>query len=241
MLPPLAAASLVVASAAFAQTERARDDVAMPVAGKLLWGSDIAIENRPCCEGTGRADEREAAVLAAVEGRAGRQGRILRLRLGAGRTLRFVDCESSSACGVENVRVHRLAGWWPGRGYYVVGVSGFAEQMGYLVRQRDGLIVRTLAPPVLSPGERHAIATDLLMPRGAGATEVLDTSVDPPVRLPFAKSTSCPTLLAAGSLPRWIDDDNARFDDAMVATDEPKPKELSLHLAGGAAEWVCRY
>ncbi len=216
------------------------DVVAMP-AGGTLWGSDVAIENRPCCEPTGRASEREAPVLAALAGRASRQGRILRLRLDGGRTLRFADCESASVCDVENVRVHRLAGWWPMHGYYVVAVDGYAEQMAYLVRARDGLMVRALAPPVISPDGRHAIATDLLMPRGPGSTQVLDMSADPPVEVPFRKSATCPALLAAGSPPQWIDDDTARYSDAMLPANEAKPKQLALRIERGAAEWVCTY
>jgi hypothetical protein len=233
-------AVLLVAAAAWAQTDTWRERTAMPVGGGL-WGSNVAIENRPCCEATGRSSELEAPVLAALAGRASRQGRTLRLGLGGGRTLRLIDCEHADACGVENVRLHRLAAWWPGRGYYVVGVSGYADQMAYLVRERDGLMVRTLAPPVLSPGERFAIATDLLIARGPGATEVLDMSVDPPARVPFAKSATCPALLAAGSLPRWIDDSAARFSDAMLAPGEPAPKDLVLRLSGGAAQWLCTY
>ena len=233
-------AGLVVAGAAFAQTDSWRERTAMPVGGGL-WGSNVAIENRPCCAPTGRASEPEAAVLASLAGRASRQGRTLRLGLAGGRTLRLVDCENADACGVENVRLHRLAAWWPGRGYYVVAVEGYAQQMAYLVRERDGLMVRTLAPPVLAPDQRHAIATDLLIARGPGATEVLDLSVDPPARVPFRKSATCPALLAAGSLPLWIDDSTARFSDAMLTADEPAPKDLVLRLSGGAAEWVCTY
>jgi hypothetical protein len=222
---------LLAATAASAQTD----------AQYAPWGSDIAIENRPCCESIGRAREQEAAVLAATDGRANRQGRILRLRLEGGRTLRIVDCADTSVCDIENVRVHRLAGWWPSRGYYVIAVDGYAEQKAYLVRAQDGLLLRTLAPPILSPHERYAIATDLLMPRGPGSTEVLDMGGDPPARVPFRKSTTCPALLAAGSLPHWIDDSNASFSDAMLPANEPAPKELSLRIGGGAAEWVCRY
>ncbi len=222
---------LLLASGAFAQNDPSN----------APWGSDIAIENRPCCEVTGRAEEREAAVLAGLGGRANRQGRTLRLRLGDGRTLRIVDCADTHVCDIGNVRVHRLAAWWPARGYYVVAVDGYAEQMAYLVRERDGMMMRTLAPPVLAPGGRYAIATDLLMPRGAGATAVLDMSVDPPAQVPFHKSATCPALLAAGSLPRWIDESHAVFSDAMLPLNEPVPKELILKIEGGAAEWVCRY
>ena len=241
MRASLAIATLLATAPLHAQTDNTwRERVAMP-AGGALWGSDVRIENRPCCEPTVRTDEQEAAVLTSLAGRASRQGRILRLRLEGGRTLRFVDCADASACDVENVRVHRLAAWWAGHGYYVVGVDGYAQQMAYLVRARDGLMVRTLAAPILSPGERHAIATDFLVARGPGTTEVLDMSVDPPDRVPFRKSATCPALLAAGSLPRWIDDGNAAFDDAMLGTSEPKPKGLALRIEGGAAEWVCSY
>jgi hypothetical protein len=228
------------AGAAFAQTDTWRERAAVP-AGGGLWGSNITIENRPCCEPTGRASEQEAPVLAALAGRANRVGRTLRLQLGVGRTLRIVDCDNAQACDVENVRVHRLAGRWPALGYYIVAVSGYVDQMAYLVRERDGLIVRTLAPPVLAPDERHAIATDLLIARGPGSTEALDMSVDPPAPLPFLKSATCPALLAPGSLPRWIDNSNALFSDAMLPAGASKPKDLVLRIAGGAAEWVCRY
>jgi hypothetical protein len=232
--------SLIVASAAAAQTDTRAERVAVPTGGGL-WGSNVAIENRPCCETTGRASEQEASVLAALAGRASRQGRTLRLALDGGRTIRFIDCGDAGTCDVENVRVHRLSGWWPGRGVYVVAVQGYAEQMAYLVRARDGLMVRTLAPPVLAPDERYAIATDLLIMRGPGATEVLNMSADPPAVVPFAKSATCPALLAAASLPRWIDSRSAVFSDAMVPAGEPKPQDLILRIEGAAAQWVCTF
>jgi hypothetical protein len=66
-------------------------------------------------------------------------------------------------------------------------------------------------------------------------------SGDPPASVPFRKSATCPALLAAASLPHWIDDSNAAFSDAMLPAGEPKPKDLILRLSGGAAEWVCTY
>ncbi len=237
----LAAAVFLAAAPLHAQTDDTwRERVAMPTGG-ALWGSDVVIENKPCCDPTGRASEQEMPVLEALAGRASRLGRILRLRLEGGRTLRLVDCEDTSVCDIGNIRVHRLVGWWPTRGYYVVGVAGYAEQLAYLVRERDGLMVRTLAPPVLSPDEHYAIATDLLMPRGPGTTEVLDMGVDPPARMPFRKSATCPALLAAGSLPHWIDGSHAMFSDAMLPANQPKPNELTLRIAGSAAEWACTY
>jgi hypothetical protein len=109
------------------------------------------------------------------------------------------------------------------------------------VRERDGLMVRTLAPPARAPDERHAIAIDLLIARGPGNIEVLDMGVDPPAAVPFRRSTTCPALLAAISLPRWIDAGDAAFSDAMLPPGEPAPKELVLRLAGGGAQWVCTY
>jgi hypothetical protein len=235
-----AIAGLLVAGAALAQTDTWRERTALP-SGGALWGSNLAIENRPCCGPTGRASEQEAPVLEALAGRASRHGRTLRLRLEGGRTLRFVDCDDTDVCDVENVRLHRLIGWWPARGYYVVGVSGYVEQMTYLVRERDGLVVRTLAPPVLSPGQRYAIATDLLVAKGPGSTEVLDMAVDPPAPVPFRRSATCPPLLAPGSLPRWIDASDAAFSDAMLPAGETGPKELLLRIEGDAADWVCKY
>ncbi len=237
---PCVAAGLLVASAAFAQADTWRERAVVPTGGGL-WGSNVAIENRPCCEPTGRASEQEAPALAALAGRASRQGRTLRLRLDGGRTLRFIDCEDADSCDVEYVRVHRLVGWWPASGYYVVGVSGYTDQMAYLVRARDGLIVRTLAPPVLSPDERHAIATDLLIMRGPGNTEVLDMTVDPPAPVPFRKSATCPALLTAASLPHWTGDSSAAFSDAVLPAGASEPKNVVLRLSGGAAEWVCKY
>src|SRR5512135_3292916 len=94
----LAVALFLATVPAHAQTDDSWSKwVAMPVGG-TLWGSDVAIENRPCCEPTGRASEQEAPVLKALAGRASRLGRILRLRLEGGRTLRFTDCEDTSVC-----------------------------------------------------------------------------------------------------------------------------------------------
>jgi hypothetical protein len=237
----LAVAALLATAELHAQTANMLSEATAMPTGGALWGSDISIENRPCCESAGRASDLEAPVLAALAGRANRQWRTLRLRLDTGRTMRIVDCPDVATCDVQNVRLHRLVGWWPARGYYIVAVDGFAEQMAYLIRARDGLVVRTLAPPVLSPDERHAIATDLMVSRGAGATAVLDMSVDPPAQMPFRKSATCPALLAAGSLPHWVDDKNAQFSDPMVPADEPRPKELSLRIESGTVEWVCKY
>ena len=199
--------------------------------------------NQVMVHGTGQQQRwnRSESVVRGLAGRASRQGRTLRLQLEGARAIRFVDCGNADSCGVENVRLHRLAAWWAGRGTYVVAVDGYAQQMAYLVRARDGLMVRTLAPPVLAPDERHAIATDLIIARGPGSTEVLDTGVDPPALVPFRPSTTCPALLAPGWLPRWIDDSTARFSDAMLPPGEAQPKELILRLSDGAAEWVCRH
>jgi hypothetical protein len=218
-----------------------RKRTAMPGAGSL-WGSHIALENRPCCEeGGGRTSEAEERVLATVPGRAHRSGRTLRLKLESGRSLRLTDCDDQSSCEIDEIRIHRLAAWWPAQGYYVVAVTGYAEQMAYLIRERDGLVVRANAPPILSPNGRYAAATDLTVAKGGGTTEIWDMRADPPMLLAFAPSASCPRLFSVESLPEWTGDSQVSFSDVLVAAGEAKPKGLTLRIEGGEAEWLCSF
>ena len=243
MRAALAAAFLLLATAASAQSEADmwRKRTAIPGSGSL-WGSRIALENRPCCEEDGgRASEAERRVLASVPGQAHRSGRTLRLKLEGGRSLRLTDCDNQSSCDIDEIRIHRLAAWWPAQGYYVVAVTGYAEQMAYLIRETDGLVVRANAPPILSPSGRYAASTDLTVAKGGGTTEIWDMRADPPSLLVFAPSASCPALFSVESLPTWNGDSEVSFSDVLVATGEAKPKSLTLRIEGGEAEWVCSF
>jgi len=239
----LAVIALVLAAAATAeaQAEMWLMRTAMPGSG-LMWGSRITLENRTCCEQDGgRASEAEERVLASVPGRAHRSGRTLRLRLDGGRSLRLIDCDDQSSCDIDEIRIHRLAAWWPAQRFYVVAVTGYAEQMAYLVRETDGLVVRANAPPILSPGGRYASSTDLTVAKGGGTTEIWDMRSDPPSLLALKSSASCPALFSVESLPAWNGDKEVSFSDVLVAAGEAKPKGLALRIEGAGAEWICSF
>src|SRR6266700_6335729 len=106
--PVLAVLGLLLAAPTQAQTEQR---TAVPSAG-LLWGSKMTIEAQPCCtapKGAKPADQAEAAAMAAVPGRAFREGPILRLKLQENRTLKITDRDDVDACHTDRVRKHRLA------------------------------------------------------------------------------------------------------------------------------------
>src|SRR5258708_17946886 len=133
--PVLAVVALLLAAPSQAQTGQ---HTAMPSAG-LLWGSKMTIEAQPCCtapKGAKPADQAEAAAMAAIPGRAFREGPILRLKLQDNRTLKVTDCDDQAACEADRFRKHRLAAWWPALGY-VVAVRLYQNSMAYLVSARD--------------------------------------------------------------------------------------------------------
>ena len=241
MRAALAIVALFLATAAQGQADMWRQRTAKPGSGSL-WGSRISIENLACCEPDGgRAPEAEAGVLASVPGQAHRSGRTLRLKLDGGRSLKLVDCDDQSSCGIEEVRIHRLAAWWPALRFYVVAVSGYVEQMAYLIRASDGLVVRANAPPILSPDGRYAAATDLTFAKGGGTTEIWDMRADPPGMLALEASVSCPALFSVESLPEWTGDSEVSFSDVLVAAGETKPAGLTLRIEGDKAQWLCRF
>jgi len=149
----------------------------------LIWGSKIVIEDQPCCEtakGTPTDDSAEATVLAAEPRRAFRDGRVLKLNLMGGRSLKITDCDQE-ACNPVEYRRHRLVAWWtlPGFRYYVVNVHLYEGGMTYLIREADGLVVVVAAPPVLSPSSRYAIAWNRSLMDGP-SMELLDLNSYPP-------------------------------------------------------------
>ena len=238
--PVLAVVALLLAAPSQAQTGQR---TAVPSAG-LLWGSKMTIEAQPCCtapKGARPADQAEAAVMAAVPGRAFREGPVLRLKLQDNRTLKVTDCDDQDACEADRFRKHRLAAWWPTHRYYVVTVGLYEDSMAYLISERDGRTTRVAAPPVLSPSARHALALLSNLMSGVDLN-VVDMTADPPKVL---EVSTMPTCAGAGpnSFPRpkpvWIDDSHVRFEGVSPQPgDNPNTKQL-LRIGAGTPEWDC--
>ena len=104
------------------------------------------------------------------------------------------DCDSDSGCDGEDLRIHRLVGWWPKHRIYVVAVSLYEDSVAYLVAERDGRTLVATAPPVLSPSGRWAIALTSNLMAGVDL-ELLDMSGNPPT---LAKITEMPNCRGAG-------------------------------------------
>src|SRR3981189_2447067 len=116
--PVLAVVGLLLAAPTQAQTEQR---TAVHAAAGMVGGSKLPIEPQPCAtppKGAKPADQAEAAAMAAVPGRAFREGPILRLKLQDNRTLKVTDCDDQDACEADRFRKHRLAAWWPALGYH---------------------------------------------------------------------------------------------------------------------------
>ncbi|MFO1080141.1 MAG: hypothetical protein U1E23_05860 [Reyranellaceae bacterium] len=241
----LAAAALLASGACFAQG--ADDRTATPSKG-LLWGSKMTVEGEPCCAGAAKGktgdkpdDKAEAAVLAGLGDRAARDGPILRLRLQGNRTLKITDCDDQDACEADRYRMHRLAGWWPKQGYYLIKVGLYEDGLGYLVSERDGRTTRVAAVPVLSPSGHRAVALQSNLMNGV-TLDVVDLASEPP------KVTAVETLPScAGSTPNsllrprpvWSDDGHVRFEGTPPQPgDDPKTKQL-LQIGAGAPQWQC--
>ena len=240
MRPVLVLAALLVATPSQAQTG---EHTAMPSKG-LLWGSEMTIENQPCCTAPGRAkaaDQAEAAVLAAIPDRAFRQGPVLKLKLQENRTLKITDCDDQSACDADRWRIHRLAAWWLALGYYVVAVGFYEDSAVFLISARDGRTTGLAALPVLSPSGYRAVALQSNLMNGV-ELNVVDMTADPPKVL---KVSAMPACAGAGPKsflrpkPVWIDNSHVRFEGVSPQPgDNPKTKQL-LRIGDGTTEWEC--
>lgn len=242
----LAAAALLLALPCLAQGD-AESRTATPSKG-LLWGSKMTVESGPCCAAQPRskagdkaADKAEAAVLPGLAERAARDGPILRLRLQGDRMLKITDCDDENACEADRYRIHRLAGWWPKQGYYLVRVGLYEDGLGYLVSERDGRTTRLADVPVLSPSGQRAVALQSNLMNGVDL-DVIDLASDPPKvtrveSLPACAGAGPDTLLRPR--PVWIDDSQVRFDGPPVQPgDDPRTRQL-LRLGGGTPQWQC--
>ena len=214
----------------------------LPTAG-FLNGSKAAIENAPCC-GPSRGAPVELSdtrVLTTVPGMASREGGVLRLKLAGDRTYRLTDCVEQPACDGEKLHLHRLAAWWPKQRTYVVAVWLYEASVAYLISERDGRALVVVAPPVLSPSGRAAVALISDQMQGIDL-EVIDLSHEPPTVAKVTAMPPCPGFSDSSMLrpkPVWIDETHVRFEGVSPAPgDNPNSKQL-LRIEGGKAAWEC--
>lgn len=208
----------------------------------LLNGSKAAIENQPCCGvSRGTVHNSDAAFLAKAAGMAARDGLVLRLKIDGNRTLSLTDCDGRSGCDGDDIRIHRLVAWWPKQRLYVVSVALYEESAAYLVSRRDGRVLTTTAPPVLSPSGHWAVALVSNLMSGVDL-ELLDMSREPPTLNKVTEMPSCPGAGPASMLrpkPAWIDDSQVRFEGLSPQPgDNPDTRQL-MRIEGGKPRWEC--
>ncbi len=208
----------------------------------LLNGSKAVIESQPCCGASrGTVHNSDMAFLTKVSGMAARDGRILRLKLDGNRTLKLTDCDPQGGCDGEDIRIHRLVAWWPKQRFYVVSVALYEEGTAYLVSQRDGRVLMTTAPPVLSPSGRWAIALVSNLMSGVDL-ELLDLGREPPT---LRKITEMPTCRGAGPdsmlrpRPVWIDESQVRFEGVSPQPGDNPNTRQQLRIVDGNPQWEC--
>jgi hypothetical protein len=246
----IALLAFLTALPAYAQVEYQRkpDDVShqRTATPGLIWGSEVVIDDRPCCEtqrGAPSADGAEATVMATIPGQAVRDGRVLTLRLDGGRTLRITDCDDRNACG-SGFREHRLVAWWSSAGlrYYVVDVMLHENQMAFLVRASDALVILVAAPPVLSPHERYAIAWDPSLINGGPVMELLDLVSNPPAIGVIMPGIICrDKTVYPGKQLVWRSDTEVVFDDStFLMTNSPRFRLTLQIVADTNLRWECQ-
>jgi hypothetical protein len=246
----IALLSFVPASPAYAQMDyqRVPGDVSheRTATPGLIWGSKIVIDDQPCCEterGSSTAGNAEAAVMATIPGQAVREGRVLKLRLDAGRTLRITDCDDPNACGSGGFREHRLFAWWPGSlRTYVIDVRLHENRMAFLVRASDGSVMLVAAPPVLSPHERYAIAWDPSLINGGPVMDLIDLASSPlEIRVITPGRVCRDEQVYPGKRPVWRSDTEAVFDDSsFMMTNSPRFKLTLQIVADTNLRWECQ-
>ncbi len=137
--------------------------------------------------------------------------------------------------------MHRLVAWWVQHRYYVVNVSMYEGSSAYLVSERDGRALLVIAPPVLSPSGRLAIAVVSNLMEGVDL-ELIDFSRDSPTVAKIATMPACPGSSDSSMLrpkPVWIDESHVRFEGVSPAPDDkPNTKQL-LRIVDGKAAWEC--
>ena len=236
------AVALLLATPTLAQAPDVPPQWTLPTAG-FLNGSKAAIENVACCGPSRGApvEMSDARVLATVPNAASRDGGVLRLKLAGERTYRLTDCVELPACDGEKLHLHRLAAWWPKQRTYVVAVNLYEASVAYLVSERDGRALVVVAPPVLSPSSRTAVALVSDQMQGVDL-EVIDLSREPPTVAKVTAMPTCPGFSESSMLrpkPVWIDETHVRFEGVSPQPgDNPNSKQL-LRIEGGKAAWEC--
>ena len=214
----------------------------LPRAG-LLNGSKAEIENKPCCGPSRGApvEMSDVRALATVPGAAARESGVLRLKLAGERTYRLTDCVEQPACDGEKLHVHRLAAWWPKQRTYVVAVTVYEGSVAYLIAERDGRVLETTAPAVLSPSGRAAVALTSDLMQGL-ELQFIDLSHNPPTLTKIEEFPSCAGAGPNSFLrpkPVWVDDTHVRFEGVSPNPDDkPNTKQL-LRMGDGKAAWEC--
>ena len=215
----------------------------LPSSG-LMDGAKAVIENEPCCgpsRSAAKGADSDAVLLATLPGMASRDGGILRLKLAGDRTYKLTDCTDQPACGADDTRVHRLVAWWPQHRLYIVSVGLYEEGAAYLIAERDGQTLMTVAPPVLSPSGRRAIALVSNLMSGVDL-EFLDLARDPPLLSKVATVPACPGVDPNSLLrptPVWIDEQQVTFNgQSPQPGDKANTKQL-LRIVDGKPRWEC--
>ncbi len=209
--------------------------------GETAWGSLMAIERNDGWSTRGvwlRDSSNEEPEIARFKDRATRDDNILRLKLDDNRVLKIAD--EGRCGGFGTCLVHRLVDWWPRLHYYVVRVSHGEGDEAYLIRENDGFVVRVPAPPILSPDNRYAVASNPTVENGGGKAEVLDMRPDPPEILAFKDGPTCPKaadIITLGSELKWIDNTRIVFSNVQLAGGTTK--SLTWRIIDGRVEVGC--
>lgn len=210
----------------------------------------MAILEEPCC---GQFRERpitthekvdDRAVFDGLRNLAFRDDSGLKLRIDGIRTLEIVDnkqtatgrCDPSDGC-----RYHVLRGWWPRHRTYVVEVLLYEGREAYLISAIDGRATPVVAPPVLSPSGRYAIAADNGVAYGNG-TQLIDMATTPPTATKIATTPTCSGQASSAPLrpeAEWIDETRVRFVGVHDMFHNPDAKQTLRVVDGRRVEWEC--
>jgi len=208
--------------------------------GKPLEGATIENFGNCCPDNRGKVISPDNAVIVKTSGMAARRNQLLWLKLDGDRTLRLADCLPENGCDGDR-RFHRLVAWWPKQRIFVVNVYLHEDQVAYLVSQREGRVLVTTAPPVLSPSGRQAIAVQSNNMYGV-TLELLDLANEPPTLTRIEEMPRCrgaSTFVLLRPTPVWIGDSQVRFEGRWLQSDgDPNTKQL-LRIGDGKPRWEC--
>ena len=170
-----------------------------------------------------------------------RDSLFLGLKIDGSKTLALID-KPCSTWGGESCFGHRFHSWWPTLRYYVVDVRLWEGRSTYLVAERDGLITKVVAPPVLSPSGHFAIAADLSPAYGNGL-ELIDMRAKPPAVIKIDTQPACPGTHPQSWLrpkPRWLDETRIVFEGSYgVGAPMDSDAKQILRIVDGKPEWEC--